>query len=244
MTESDLCQYISANGISIATNVMAAFGPTMGGLLVTYAGWHSIFWINIPVALLVLILAFSWIPADKKNPASRERKNVLHMVDLPGIVLFSGMITSLIFFLVSLGKGTQCWLLIVVPIAAALLIMRELRTDKPFLDVRMLASNVRLTSVFAQYAGLNIVFYFLFFGLPLWFGQVRGYEPQTAGLLMLPFSGIGVLTTPLLGSIFAISLIGLIFSGSVTTTGLHIIAIVTALISVGLLVVGRSRKNT
>ncbi|SCW83908.1 drug resistance transporter, EmrB/QacA subfamily [Paenibacillus tianmuensis] len=313
--------------ISIAANVMAAFGPTLGGLLVAYSGWQSIFWINIPVALLVLLLVFKWVPADSKNPPSDERKSVLHLIDLPGIILFSGMFTSLVLFLVSLGKGTQWWLLIIVPIAAALLILRELRTDKPFLDVRMLASNIRLTSVFAQYAGLNMVFYSLFFGLPLWLGQVRGYDPQMVGLLMLPFAGIGVLTTPLavrmigrsgyrqpiilgsivlvigtllllllgphtpvaiillvfavigisngmnnmglstamysntkpedtgvasglfqtfrsVGSIFSTSLLGLIFSGSVTTSGLHIIAIVAAVISAGLLAVGCSRKLT
>ncbi|MBW7457912.1 MFS transporter, partial [Paenibacillus sepulcri] len=180
--------------ISITANVMAAFGPTLGGLLVAHAGWQSIFWINVPVAVLVLILVFKWIPADMRKQSPEEQKGVLHMIDLPGIVLFSGMFASLMFFLVTLGKGTQWWLLIIVPVAGVLLILRELRTDKPFLDVRMLASNIRLTSVFAQYAGLNIVFYSLFFGLPLWLGQVRGYDPQTAGLLMLPFAGIGVLT--------------------------------------------------
>lgn len=313
--------------ISITANVMAAFGPTLGGLLVAHAGWQSIFWINVPVAVLVLILVFRWIPADKRKQPSEEQKGVLHMIDLPGIVLFSGMFASLMFFLVTLGKGTQWWLLIIVPVAGALLILRELRTDKPFLDVRMLASNIRLTSVFAQYAGLNIVFYSLFFGLPLWLGQVRGYDPQTAGLLMLPFAGIGVLTTPLavrmirrssyrqpviigsivlvagtllllvlgphtsvpiillvaavigisngmnnmglstalysqtkpaetgvasglfqtfrsVGSIFSTSLLGLIFGGSVTTSGLHIIAVVTAVISACLLAVGCSRRLT
>ncbi|WP_179223969.1 MFS transporter [Paenibacillus tyrfis] len=306
--------------ISITSNVMAAFGPTIGGLLVTYSEWQSIFWINIPVAALVLILVFKWVPADGKAQPSEERKSVLHLIDLPGIILFSGMFVSLVLFLISLGKGTQWWLLIIVPIAATLLIVRELRTDKPFLDVRMLASNIRLTSVYVQYAALNMVFYSLYFGLPLWLGQVRGYDPQMAGLLMLPFAGIGVLTTPLairmigrsnyrqpiivgssvlvigtllllllgpetpvaiillvtaiigisngmnnmglssalysntnpentgvasglfqtfrsVGSIFSTSLLGLIFGGSVTTSGLHIIAIVAAVISAGLLAV-------
>ncbi|MGG1663483.1 MFS transporter [Brevibacillus sp. NRS-1366] len=313
--------------LSITANVMAAFGPTLGGLLVTNAGWQSIFWINIPIALVVLILAFRWIPADRKNPSSAERGSVFHLLDLPGIILFSAMFTSLIFFLFSLGKGTQWWLLIVVLIAAAFLILRELRTDKPFLDIRMLTSNIRLASVFVQYAGMNFVFYSLFFGLPMWLGQVRGYEAQTAGLLMLPFAGIGVLTTPLavrmirsssyrqpiiiggivlvigtllllaigpntpvaiillvvavigipngmynmglftalyshtkaeetgvasglfqtfrsIGTIFSISLLGLIFDGTVTTSGLHFIAVVTAGISAGLLIVGCSRKLT
>lgn len=313
--------------ISITANVMAAMGPTLGGLLVAFTGWRSIFWINLPIALFVLVLALRWLPADKIGIASKKGKAILHMMDLPGVVLFSGMLTSLIFFLVSLGNGTEWWLLLIVPITAALLIFRELRTDKPYLDVRMLASNLRLNSVFIQFAGLNVVFYSLFFGLPMWLDQVKGFDPKYAGLLMLPFAGVGVFTTPLavriirksgyrpviilgslvlvigtllllilgpetpvivillaaavigipnglnnmglqtalyshtnpeetgaasglfqtfrsVGSILSTSLLGLIFGGSVTTSGLHLIAVITAVISAGLLAASLSRKLT
>lgn len=312
--------------ISITANVMAAFGPTLGGFLVAYVGWISIFWINIPVALFVLILALRWMPGDPTNKI-KNKQNILKLIDILGILLFSGMFTSLMFFLSSLEKGPQWWLLSIVPITAILFVLWELKIKKPFLDIRVFASNIKLISVFAQFAGLNIVFYALFFGLPLWLGQVRGYDPEVTGLLMLPFAGIGVLTTPIavrmigsnnyrptiiigsivlvigtllllilgpstpvviillvaavigipnglnnmglstalysntnpedtgvasglfqtfrsIGSILSTSLLGLTFGGSITTEGLHLIAIITTVISLALLIVSLSRKLT
>ncbi len=46
-----------------------------------------------------------------------------------------------------------------------------------------------------QFAAVNFVFYSLFFGLPLWLEKAHGFSPALSGLLMLPFTGVGVLTT-------------------------------------------------
>lgn len=312
--------------ISITSNVMAAFGPTLGGLLVTYISWKAVFWINIPIAVIVLLLTWIWIPKDKKS-RTMKRREVLKIVDLPGIILFSSMLISLTLFLSYLKNGFQWWLLIISVVSMIILVLREIKTDKPFIDVRMLVSNIRLVSVFAQFTGLNIVFYALFFGLPMWLDQVKGYDPKIAGFIMLPFAGLGVLTTPIavriiqrssyrpviiigssvlvmgtllllilgpktpvavilivaaiigipngmnnlglsaamysnakaeetgvasglfqtcrsIGSILSTSLLGLIFAGSVTTSGLHTIAIIVAVISIGLLATSLSRKLT
>lgn len=184
--------------ISVSANVMAAFGPTLGGLLVQHNGWHSIFWINIPIALAVIVLASRWMPADRKRTEEKGGSGgLLRLLDVPGVLLFMGMLISFMLFLTSLGSGAIWWLLAVIPIFAVLFSLRELKTDKPFIDLRMLGRNKKLQSVYAQFAGLNIVFYSLFFSMPLWLGQVKGYDPQTAGLLMLPFAGIGMLATPI-----------------------------------------------
>lgn len=53
-----------------------------------------------------------------------------------------------------------------------------------------------LMGVYAQFAGINILFYAVFFVMPLWLEQVRGFASGLAGLLLLPISGIGVLATP------------------------------------------------
>ncbi|MCR8966196.1 MFS transporter [Brevibacillus halotolerans] len=81
-------------------------------------------------------------------------------------------------------------------ISAISLFKWEQRMSSPFLDIKMLSSNPRLLSVFLQFAGLNIVFYSLFFCLPLWLDQVKGFDSKTTGMLMLPFAGLGVLMTP------------------------------------------------
>jgi MFS family permease len=60
-----------------------------------------------------------------------------------------------------------------------------------------LLRNSALLAVYAQFAAVNIVFYAVFYGLPLWLEQTRGYAPEVTGLLILPVAGIGVLATPL-----------------------------------------------
>jgi MFS family permease len=68
--------------------------------------------------------------------------------------------------------------------------------SSPFLDVRLLAANRPLVGVYAQFAAVNLVFYAVFFGLPLWLEEARRFAPDRAGLLLLPVAGVGVLATP------------------------------------------------
>jgi predicted MFS family arabinose efflux permease len=119
------------------------------------------------------------------------------MVDVPGIVLFSGMLASLLAFLLSLASGPLWLLLPVALLAAVLLVLRERGVAEPFLNVRMLAANRPLIGVYAQFAGVNIVFYAVFFSMPLWLEQVRGFDSGMSGLLLLPIAGMGVLATPI-----------------------------------------------
>jgi len=190
--------------ISITANVMAAFGPTLGGLLVGYVSWHAIFWVNIPVALIALIFVRRWLPADDKRrpsesavPGNPERTSWLKRIDLPGIALFAVMLTALMTFLLSLSERTYWWLLLLSIAAAAAFVIWEKRSRNPFIPIPMLTANKRLLSVYLQFAGLNVVFYALFFSMPLWLDQARGLDPKTTGLLMLPFAGVGVLMTPI-----------------------------------------------
>lgn len=191
--------------LAIAASVSAALGPVLGGFLAALAGWPAIFLVNVPITAVGVVLAVRWLPADAApglaamgaSPSRRSAvRAVLRMVDLPGIVLFSSMLASLLAFLLSLSGGPLWPLLLVAPIAAALLVLRERGVAEPFLNVRMLAANRPLVGVYAQFAGVNIVFYTAFFGVPLWLERVRGFDTGRSGLLLLPVAGVGVLATP------------------------------------------------
>ncbi|MDQ6420434.1 MFS transporter [Paenibacillus sp. LHD-117] len=188
--------------ISITANVMAAFGPTLGGFLVGYVSWYAIFWINIPIAIVVLLFVRLWLPADRmKQPehsgSAIPAQSIWKRIDILGIILFTIMLTTVMLFLLSLSNGMYWWLLIIAAISAISLVRWEHRASSPFLNIQMLSSNRRLLSVFLQFAGVNIVFYALFFCMPLWLDQVKGFDPKTTGLLMLPFAGLGVIMTPI-----------------------------------------------
>jgi MFS family permease len=68
--------------------------------------------------------------------------------------------------------------------------------DKQTVSAWQLLRNPALVMVYAQFAAVNVVFYAVFYGLPLWLEQTRNYSPEVTGLLILPVAGIGVLSTP------------------------------------------------
>lgn len=181
-------------GVAVAASVSAAFGPTLGGVLLGAFGWPAIFLVNVPVTLVGIGLAARWLPNDP--PGTRPSLDALAAADLPGALLFGLTLAGFLAFLLSLRSGPDWWLLAVSPAAAAGLVWRELRVGEPFFDLRALAASPRIPALFLQFAMVTFAFYSIFFLLPIWFEQVRGFDARTAGLLLLPVSGLGVLTSP------------------------------------------------
>ncbi|HXM54192.1 MAG TPA: MFS transporter [Candidatus Dormibacteraeota bacterium] len=180
--------------VSVGANVSAAVGPTLGGGLVQFAGWPAIFLLNLPAAVLGIVLGLRFLPPDPGRPPASPRA-VVGLIDLPGVALFTASVGGLLAFLLSLSSGPRWPLLPLAPVAAALLVWHELRARAPFLDVRMLAPARGLAAVYGQFTALNFVFYSIFFSLPLWLEKVRGAAPGQAGLILTPLAGLGVLAT-------------------------------------------------
>lgn len=190
--------------ISMTSNVSAALGPTLGGMLLLAFNWQAIFLINVPLVVVGLILALLLLPKDRPGYAIDQRRLhpqgtsfslAMRALDVPGVILFSGTLTSLLVFLLALSGNPPWPLLPVFLLLFLFLLFWEYRTRTPFFNVKMLLSNRQLVKVYVQFAAVNVVFYSLFFGLPLWLEQARGESPALSGLLMLPLTGVGVLTT-------------------------------------------------
>lgn len=81
---------------------------------------------------------------------------------------------------VALGAGLVGW---------------ELRAETPFIDVRMLVRNPAVTTTYGRMGATFMVFYGVFYGLPLWLEAGRGLTSLESGLVMLPVAGLGVVTT-------------------------------------------------
>ncbi|HEV7664902.1 MAG TPA: MFS transporter [Chloroflexota bacterium] len=196
--------------LSIANNVSAALGPVIGGLVVSFGGWPAIFWINVPVSLAGLVMAWCWLPPDNradKRPDSHGHSSaraaipltpslILRELDLPGVGFFALTVVGLLAFLLSVARAPEWLLLGVAVLAGVALVRRELGHPRPFLDIRFLARNPRLVRVYLSFAAVSLVFYGAFFGLPLWLQQTRHFEAATVGLVVLPISGVAVLLTP------------------------------------------------
>lgn len=181
--------------VAAANSASAAFGPVIGGFLVSWWGWQAIFLVNVPITLIGIGLALLRLP--KVPGDGGGGRGVFREMDTPGIGAFVITLVGLLGFLLSLESGPR-WALVPLAVAGALaLVWRELRAATPFVDFRMLGRNRALLSVYGQYTLVNIVFYASFFSVPMWLEEVRGDDTSTAGLLVLPLAGVSVLAMPL-----------------------------------------------
>ncbi|AOW95268.1 MFS transporter [Rhodococcus sp. WMMA185] len=183
--------------LSVCSQSVVALGPALGGLLVGAFGWHSIMWVNLPIAALsaVMVTRFATVGSVRRVPASRRQ--LLRSLDLVGVLLFLVLISSTMLFLLSLTTGPAWWLLPVWALALAAFAQWERRADEPFIDVRALARNRALSATLARTLLTYAAFYCVYFGIPQWLQYSRGMSATQAGLTMLPVAGVGVLTTML-----------------------------------------------
>ncbi|UTH72736.1 MFS transporter [Chromobacterium sp. IIBBL 290-4] len=180
--------------MSIAGQVAVAFGPPLGGLLVQWAGWRSIFWINAPIVLIAFALAWRWLPADAAL-SDGKKKGTLGDLDLPGVTLFILTLSSLLLFLQSTPREPNWWQLALTMFLCPALIQRERMAQAPLIDVRMLSQNRPLLGAYLRCIGSYAVFYAIFYALPMWLQEAKGLSAAEAGLLLLPIAALGAATT-------------------------------------------------
>ncbi|WP_307892838.1 MFS transporter [Bacillus swezeyi] len=184
--------------LSIFSSAMTAFGPTVGGFLIVLGGWPAIFIINFPFILFSFLLGMFILPKDEKK-AGVNAKAIIRQLDLTGIILFAGGIALLLSFLLSLNSSPHYAEGAIGLIFLLMFVWWELRTNSPFIDIRLFISRRSLSSVYIQFIMLNIFNYCLFFGLPSYFQDEMHLSVQTSGLLMLFMSGMSVIVSPLAG---------------------------------------------
>jgi MFS family permease len=184
-------------GLQIAGIATAALGLPIGGVLVDAAGWHWVFLVNVPVALIALAAALIWIPRDPPQQAPKNAREVTSRIDLTGIFGFSVAMTALLAFLFSIPDPNWIMLAAAVVLFVALTLW-ELRAKYPFVDVRLLVRNGALTRTYVRFALVALCVYIVLYGITQWLEAGRGMSALGAGLLLLPTSVIsGVVVAPI-----------------------------------------------
>jgi EmrB/QacA subfamily drug resistance transporter len=174
-------------------------GPVLGGLILTNASWQWIFYVNVPIAAVSLVLAHRLLSPDQGRADPGK-------LDWLGVVLLSPALAGIVFGLAETETETSGGLSAPIawaPIAAglaliALFVRHALRVRRPLIDVRLFRSagfSAAAASVFLLGAAL--------FGamllLPLYYQVDRGESALSAGLLMAP-QGVGAaLVMPISG---------------------------------------------
>ncbi|GAF42361.1 MFS transporter [Rhodococcus wratislaviensis] len=181
--------------LAICSQAVVALGPTLGGLLVGAFGWQSIMWINLPIVAFSAVAVTKFAKVGFVGGISVSGRKLLHALDVAGVVLFLGLVSSTMLFLLSLTTDPVWWLIPVWVLVLALFVQWERRADEPFIDVRALARNRALSATLARTLLTYTAFYCVFFGIPQWLQYSRGMSATEAGLTMLPVAVVGIGST-------------------------------------------------
>lgn len=157
------------------TSITAAIGPVLGGWLVQHASWRWVFFINLPIAAVVVALTLWRVPECGSNAESRG-------LDWPGALLTTIALGGIVYGFIE--SAPVAGLMGVVALIAFLFL--EARSAAPMLPLGLFRSR--------NFAGANVLTLFLYCGLsgamfffPLNLIQVQGYTATQAGAALLPF---------------------------------------------------------
>ncbi|MBF6175534.1 DHA2 family efflux MFS transporter permease subunit [Nocardia blacklockiae] len=171
--------------LGLAILVGPLLGPVIGGYLIDAVSWRWMFFINLPLGALVLMLTAKIIPGDAPEPP--------RPLDIRGLLLMSPGLALLIYGVTAAGEHAgfatpAVW----VPMLAgagliAAFVRHSLTTPTPLLNLRVLGNRTTGTA-----AVLLALFAFGYFGSmllpPLYFQTVRGESALVAGALGIPFA--------------------------------------------------------
>lgn len=183
--------------IAVSVAVAVCTGPALGGLLASRAGWRSIFFINVPIGIVVSILAVKVIKKDIK------RRNAVQF-DFAGSIL---IIAGIFLILLPLNLLSRSYFNIgsIVSFLGGIFVLIlfiafEKKSKNPILDMELFKNKVFTGSTFAAmffYMGEFI----LVFLAPYYLQKMRMLTPFMSGVMMLPMSAAMIIAAPLSGTI-------------------------------------------
>jgi EmrB/QacA subfamily drug resistance transporter len=177
------------------SGLAVAFGPLVGGAVVEGLSWQWIFWLNVPIGILLIPLALTRL-TETHGPAGK--------LDLPGLGLASAGLFGIVWALVR--GNAEGWTSLEIAgslgLGAALVaafVAWEFRAPSPMLPMRFFRSRA--------FALANLSSLFMFFGmfgsiflLSQFFQTVQGYSPLGSGLRILPWTLAPMFIAPLAGA--------------------------------------------
>src|SRR5438445_737976 len=164
--------------------ITTAMGPVLGGWLIEHVSWRAVFFLNVPLSLITLLLVFLFVPESRDEEESGK-------LDLTGAALATAGLGAIVYGLIEssrLGWRNQ---LVIASLAGGVMVLGififvEARKRHPMMPLTLFRSK--------NFTGANLLTLFLYaalagtlFFLPLNLIQVQGYTPTAAGAASLPF---------------------------------------------------------
>lgn len=178
------------------TGIAVLGGPMLGGAIAQGIDWRFIFWLNVPIGIVMIPLVLQRTP-ESLGPRSG--------IDVPGVALVAGASLGIVWGLVrgnSAGWASAEVLIAFVLGALMLLgfVARELRADAPMLPMRLFRSRSFSAGNTATFFMTAALFGTVFF-MAQFLQVVSGYGPFGAGLRLLPWTGTLFFVAPIAGSL-------------------------------------------
>ncbi|MEU3603351.1 MFS transporter [Streptomyces sp. NPDC006798] len=177
-----------------------AGGPIVGGLLVEKVSWQSVFFINVPVGILAVVLGVLILKDHRAENAPRS-------FDVPGIALLSTAMFCLVWALIKAPEdgwgwgGAKTWGFIVTAVALfAVFAVWENRVAEPLIPMKLFRS-VPLAAGTVLMVLMAISFMGGLFFVTFYLQNVHGLGPVDAGLHLLPLTGMMIVGSPLAGAV-------------------------------------------
>jgi EmrB/QacA subfamily drug resistance transporter len=163
--------------------ITTAIGPVLGGWLIEHVSWRAVFFINLPIALAVIVISLRHVAENSERERTR--------VDWFGAVLAALGLGALVYGLIEssqagFGNRSVILVLVIAIVLLTLFFLAESRISQPMLPLMLFRSRT--------FAGTNLVTFLLYaalggtlFFMPLNLIQVQHYSPTAAGAALLPF---------------------------------------------------------
>ncbi len=175
------------------SGLAVAIGPITGGLLLEHFSWQSVFWVNLPIGAVALLLGGLFIPTSR-DPAHGR-------IDPVGAVLSFFGLASLLFAIIEGPSKGWSVPLVVSSFAIALVLLASFITWERHTTHPMLDLSVFRNARFSAGSGTITLVFFAMFGSILLMTQywqlVHGYSPLQAGVRLLPYAMTMMVVAPL-----------------------------------------------
>lgn len=171
-------------------------GPAVGGAITEGLGWQWIFWINLPIGLIAIVMAMTRL---------RESFGAEAALDIPGLALVAASAFAVVWCL--LRGNAAGWssaevltALVVGLLLAAAFFVWELRASAPMVPMRLFRSRAFSSGIVAGFL-LYGAMYGVLFLLPQFLQTALGYGPLGVGLRLLPWTATLFVTAPIAGNV-------------------------------------------